>query len=63
MLKETENKKINQKSLLPLDLPSKKDFKKEKVEDGKPPFETTTLWDIQGRVMGKNQKEITDFRE
>jgi len=67
MPKEIKNKKINQERLLSLDLPTKKDSnrvsqKQEGIEDEKPPFETTTLWDYPKQSYGKKPKGDNKFQ-
>ncbi|RLE07829.1 DNA methylase [Candidatus Aerophobetes bacterium] len=66
MPKEIKNKKLNQERLLPLDLPTKDIPKgskqKETVEDEKPPFETTTLWDYPKQSYGKKPKGNNRFQ-
>ena len=66
MPKEIKNKKINQERLLPLDLPTKDSNKvakkQEDIEDEKPPFETTTLWDYPKQSYGKKPKGDNKFQ-
>ena len=66
MPKETKNKKINQERLLPLDVPTKDSNKvskkQESIEDEKPPFETTTLWDYPKQSYGKKPKGDNKFQ-
>lgn len=62
MPKETKNKKVNQASLLPLDSSPKENLKEKKIEDEKPPFETTTLWDYPRQSYGKKPKGNNKFQ-
>ncbi len=57
MPKEIKNKK-NNKEILPL----KENLKEEKIEDEKPSFETTTLWDYPRQSYGKKPKGNNKFQ-
>jgi len=59
MPKEIKNK--NNK-VLPLDLPLKQNSKEKKIEDEKPPFGTTTLWDYPRQSYGKKPKGNNKFQ-
>lgn len=66
MSKETIQRKNNKTSLLSLNLTMKKilkkERKKEKLGDEKPPFETTTLWDYPRQSYGKKPKGDYKFQ-
>ena len=57
------NKKVNQASLWPLRVSLKENLKEgRKIEDEKPPFETTTLWDYPRQSYGKKPKGDNKFQ-
>lgn len=62
MPKEIKNKKTKQERLLPLGSSPKENLKEEKIEDEKPPFETTTLWDYPRQSYGKKPKGNNKFQ-
>ena len=62
MPKEIINKKNKKTTSLPLDSISKEDLKKKEIEDEKPPFETTTLWDYPRQSYGKKPKGSNKFQ-
>jgi len=62
MPKEIINKKNKKTSSLPLDSTSKEDLKKKEIEEEKPPFETTTLWDYPRQSYGKKPKGSNKFQ-
>lgn len=55
-------KEINNKKILPLDLPGKENSKKQEPEEEKPSFETTTLWDYPRQGYGKKPKGNNRFQ-
>jgi len=60
MSKEAIKNKNNK--VLPLDLPLKQNSKEKKIEDEKPPFGTTTLWDYPRQSYGKKPKGNNKFQ-
>jgi len=62
MPREINNKRINETAALPLNLPPEENSKKKEIEEEKPPFETTTLWDYPKQSYGKKAKGNNKFQ-
>jgi len=64
MVQELKNRKVKEKEqyLFSLDPSLKETLKEEKVEDERPPFETTTLWDYSKQSYGKKPKGNNKFQ-
>jgi len=62
MPQELKNKTIREVELFPLDSSLERNLKREKIEDEKPPFETTTLWDYPKQSYGKKPKGNNKFQ-
>jgi DNA modification methylase len=64
MVQELKNKKLKEKEqyLFSLDPSLKETLRKERVEDERPPFETTTLWDYSKQSYGKKPKGNNKFQ-
>lgn len=62
MPKETKNKRNNRVFLLPMGLWEKEIKPGQTVDDEKPPFETTTLWDYPKQSYGKKPKGNNKFQ-
>jgi len=62
MPKVINHKRADKTVALPLKLASKENSKKQEVEEDKPPFETTTLWDYPKQSYGKKPKGNNKFQ-